>query len=307
MDLPDLDDLHFFTGIAAAGTLTEAAHQWGVSVSAVSKRLARLERRLGVRLVNRSTRRLTLTGEGHRYAEGALAVLGRIDDLEDEIGRARSGLHGRIAVHSSMGFGRAHVAPLLGTFEARNPDLRIDLELSHLPVHIGGTGYDFAVRTAPLPDSRMHARLLLRNRRVVCAAPSYLDRRGAPRAVSELAEHDCIVIRENDTGYAHWRFGTDADAAGVRVTGAMTCNDGEVATAWCLAGRGLVMRSLWQVAPMLSTGELVRVLPGVPTPSADLLAVHDAAPPRRVVAALDHLVAGLAERVPQAAGLPAGT
>ncbi|WP_226350785.1 LysR substrate-binding domain-containing protein [Pseudonocardia sp. ICBG601] len=98
-------------------------------------------------------------------------MLGRIDDLEDEIGRRRSGLHGRIAVHSSMGFGRAHVAPLLGTFEAANPDLRIDLELSHLPVAVGGSGYDFAVRVGPLPDSRLHARVLHRNRRVVCAAP----------------------------------------------------------------------------------------------------------------------------------------
>lgn len=298
MELPEFDDLSFFAGVAAAGTLTEVARQWGVSVSAVSKRLARLERRLGVRLVNRSTRRLTLTDEGRRYAEGARDVLGRIDDLEDEIGRRRSGLHGRIAVHSSMGFGRAHVAPLLGAFEAANPDLRIDLELSHLPVAIGGSGYDFAVRVGPLPDSRLHARVLHRNRRVVCAAPSYLGRRGAPRTPADLAGHDCIVIRENDTAYAHWRFGTDTDAVGVRVTGAMTCNDGEVATAWCRAGRGLVMRSLWQVAPLLASGELVQVLADIPTPSADLLAVHGADPPRRVRAVLDHLVDGLARRLP---------
>ncbi|OLL75540.1 Transcriptional regulator, LysR family [Pseudonocardia sp. Ae168_Ps1] len=303
MDLPELDDLRFFTGIAAAGTLTEAARVWGVSVSAVSKRLARLERRLGARLVNRSTRRLTLTDEGRRYAEGAVDVLGRIDDLEDDIGRRSARLHGRIAIHATMGFGRSHLAPLLGSFGAAHPDLRIDLELSHLPVHVGGTGYDFAVRAGPLPDSRMHARPLLRNRRVVCAAPSYVARRGEPRTLGELAEHDCIVIRENDTAYAHWRFGTGADVAGVRVTGSTTCNDGEVATAWCLAGRGLVMRSLWQVAPLLEAGELVQVLPGIPTPPADLVAVHDASPPRRVVAALDHLVAGLAERLP-AAGSP---
>lgn len=298
MDLPDIDDLRFFAGIAAAGTLTEAARVWGVSVSAVSKRLARLERRLGARLVNRSTRRLTLTDEGRRYAEGAVEVLGRIDDLEDDVGRRSGRLHGRVSVHATMGFGRTHIAPLLGSFGAAHPDLRIDLELSHIPVHVGGTGYDFAVRAGPLPDSRMHARVLLRNRRVVCAAPSYLRRRGEPRDLAGLAEHDCIVIRETDTSYAHWRFGTADDVTAVRVSGSMTCNDGEVATAWCLAGRGLVMRSLWQVAPLLARGDLVQVLDGVPTPPADFVAVHDASPPRRVTAALDHLAAGLAERIP---------
>ncbi|MFP5022576.1 LysR family transcriptional regulator [Pseudonocardia phyllosphaerae] len=299
MDLPELDDLRFFSGVAAAGTLTEAARVWGVSVSAVSKRLARLERRLGARLVQRSTRRLTLTDEGRRYAAGAADVLGQIDDLEDDVGRGSGRLHGRVAVHSSMGFGRAHVAPLLGSFAAAHPDLRVDLELSHLPVHVGGTGYDLAIRTAPLPDSRLHARPLVRNRRVVCAAPDYLRRRGTPRELAELAGHDCIVIRETDTAYAHWRFGTSpADSTAVRVTGAMTCNDGEVATAWCLAGRGLVMRSLWQVAPLLAAGDLVQVLDDVPTPPADFLAVHDAHPPRRVAAVLDHLATGLAERLP---------
>lgn len=133
MELPEIDDLRFFTGIAAASTLTDAGHRWGVSVSAVSKRLSRLERRLGVRMVNRSTRSLTLTPQGRRYADVAATILRQVDDLEDEIGRHQEGLRGRIAVQASLGLGRAHIAPLLTELQSRHPELRIDLELSHLP------------------------------------------------------------------------------------------------------------------------------------------------------------------------------
>lgn len=300
MDLPQLDDLRFFDGVAGAATLTEIARQWGVSVSAVSKRLARLERRLGVQLVKRSTRRLHLTDEGRRYADGAAVVLRQVADLEDEVGGERTGLRGRLSVHSSIGFGRAHVAPLLGELAAANPELEIDLELSHLPLHVGGTPHDLAVRIGRLPDSRLHARMLHPNRRVVCAAPSYLARRPAPRSPQDLADHDCIVIRETDTDVMAWRFGEAGAETVVRVAGALISNDGDVATQWCLAGRGMVMRSLWQVAPLLRAGELVQVLPDVPTPRADIYAVSAASthPSRRTREAVDHLERGLRDRLP---------
>ncbi|MDI2028170.1 LysR family transcriptional regulator [Saccharopolyspora sp. TS4A08] len=300
MELPELDDLQFFDGIARATTLTGSARQWGVNVSTVSKRLARLERRLGVQLVNRSTRRLSLTAEGRRYAEGAGRLLGQIADLEDDIGEQRAGLRGRISVHSSIGLGRAHIAPLLGELAAAHSDLEVDLELSHLPVHVAGTPYDFAVRVGRLPDSRLHARLLHANRRVVCAAPGYLERRGEPRTLPDLAEHDCIVIRENDTDFMNWRFGEEGDQA-VRVAGAMVSNDGDVATEWCLAGRGMVMRSLWQVAPLLRDGRLVQVLPEIPSPRADIYALSRPvqALPRRAREAIEHLRRGLATRLPE--------
>ncbi|MFD4253375.1 LysR family transcriptional regulator [Amycolatopsis thermoflava] len=300
MELPEFDDLRFFAGVAAASTLTEAGHRWGVSVSAVSKRLARLERRLDAQLINRSTRRFTLTPEGERYRDVAAEVLQRIDDVEDEIGRQRHGLRGRIAVQSSIGLGRAHVAPLLGELAAGHPQLRVDLELSHLPVHVGGTAFDFAVRVGPLPDSRLRSRLLHRNRRIVCAAPAYLREHGEPRTLDDLGAHSCIVIRENDTDYAIWRFGTADEPVNVRVEGTLTTNDGDVATDWCRAGRGLLMRSLWRVAPLLADGSLVPVLRELPTPRADVHAVLSGTrhPPRRVATALDHLVRGFARRLP---------
>jgi DNA-binding transcriptional LysR family regulator len=300
VELPEIDDLRFFAGIAAASTLTDAGHRWGVSVSAVSKRLSRLERRLGVRMVNRSTRSLTLTPEGRRYAEVATAILRQVDDLEDEIGRQQEGLRGRIAVHATLGLGRAHIAPLLAELGSLHPELRIDLELSHLPVQVAGSPFDFAVRVGRLPDSRLHFRLLHRNRRVACAAPEYLRRRGVPRTLDDLRHHDCIVIRENDADYALWRFGTDDDQVTVRVDGALITNAGEVATDWCRAGRGLVMRSLWEVAPALADGTLTRVLPDIPSPSADIYAVFPGAEShhRRVSDTIDHLADGLARRLP---------
>ena len=290
MELPGIDDLRFFAGIAAASTLTEAGHRWGVSVSAVSKRLSRLERRLGAQLVNRSTRGLTLTPEGQRYRDAATSVLRQIEDVEDEIGRQQRGLRGRVAVQSSIGLGRAHIAPLLGELQSEHPDLRIDLELSHLPVHVAGSAFDFSVRVGRLPDSRLHCRMLHRNRRVVCAAPDYVRRRGEPRTLDDLVRHDCIVIRENDADYALWRFGTEDDRVNLRVDGALTTNDGDVATDWCRAGRGLVMRSLWQVAPLLDDGSLVQALPDMPTPRADVFAVFPEAGQlhRRVSGTIDH-------------------
>ncbi|MEV7037557.1 LysR substrate-binding domain-containing protein [Amycolatopsis sp. NPDC051061] len=217
--------------------------------------------------------------------------------LRSRIGfRDRASLRGRLAVHSSIGLGRAHIAPLLGDFAQAHTDL----ELSHLPLHVAGTPYDFAVRVGRLPDSRLHARLLHPNRRVVCAAPGYLERREPPRTLPDLADHDCIVIRENDIDFMNWRFGDDGDESVVRVAGTMISNDGDVATAWCLAGRGMVMRSLWQVAPLLRDGSLVRVLPGIPAPPADIYALHAAVHglPRRAREAIEHLLDGLAARLP---------
>lgn len=299
MDLPEVDDLQFFDLVARSSTLTEAARAWGVSTSAVSKRLARLEDRLGIRLINRSTRRLSLTGEGARYAAGVAEILGRVADLEESISTDQSKLRGRVAVHSTIGLGRAHIAPLLGTFSTRHRGIEVELDLSHLPLNISGTTFDLAVRVGRLKDSRLQFRRLHANRRVLCAAPDYFADRRRPASLADLADHHCIVIRENDSDYAIWRFGDGPEETAIRVHGSMTSNDGDIATRWCVEGHGLLMRSLWQVAPLFRDGTLEQVLPDIPTPPADIYAVYPAAgqPPRRVVAALDHLQAGLQDRL----------
>lgn len=208
-------------------------------------------------------------------------------------------------MHSSIGLGRAHIAPLLGRFHTLNPDVEIELELSHLPLHVAGTPFDFAIRVGRQRDSSLRARLLHQNRRVVCASPTYLRRRDPPTSLDDLATHDCIVIRETDIDYAIWRFGADADETAVKVPGALISNDGDVATQWCIDGYGLLMRSLWRIEPMLRDGSLIQVLSDVPTPSASIYAVYASTQnlSRRAKAAIDYLGRELPRRI----GAPSGT
>ena len=298
MDLRSIDDLDFFEQISRSHSLTEAARNWGKSVSAVSKRLAALESRLGVPLVRRSTRKLTLTEEGQLYATGALAILQQKSDLEEALSVQHVELRGRIAVRSSPGIGRTHIAPLLADFARQHPLIQIDLELSPLPLNISGTSFDIAIRVGGLSDSRLKAKLLARNRRIVCAAPRYLDSAPPLRSIRDLERHNCIVLRENNADYSLWRFG-EKEQEYVDVRGSMISDDGDVVTDWCVRGLGLVMRSTWHVNPLIQQGVLQQVLPDVPTPSADIFALYPATvrTPRRITAAIEHLRQGLAARI----------
>jgi LysR family transcriptional regulator, transcriptional activator for dmlA len=299
MNLPELDDLTFFEKVARSQSLTEAARDWGLSVSAVSKRLSSLEARLGLQLVRRSTRRLQLTDEGARYARGAADLLMQISDLEDSVLESTGAIRGRVAVHSTLGLGRLHAAPLIAEFTRLNPGIEVELQVSHLPLNIAGTPFDIGLQVGAMQDSRLRAKLLHRSRRLVCASPQYIEQHGSPRSVQDLDDHNCIVIRENGTDFALWRFGDDRNASAVRVNGTMSSNDGEIATQWCLEGQGLIMRSLWHVAPLLRDGRLVQVLADIPTPSADIHAVYakSSATPRRISSLLDFLQAGMANRL----------
>jgi len=288
----------FFDVVAKASSLTEAARELGVSVSSVSKRLTRIERRLGVHLIQRTTRRLALTTEGERYAAGAAVIAVELAGLEESLSE-HGELVGRIRVHSTMGLGRAHIAPLVADFCTQRRRVQVDLELSPLPFNIADTTFDIAIRVGSLEDSRLTAKRLFHSRRVVCAAPSYLDRYGTPREPKDLQHHNCIVLRQDEGDYALWRFGTDADETAIRVSGNLSCNDGEVTTRWCVEGQGLIMRSTWHVAPLLRDGTLMQVLSDIPTPSADIHALYSAAArvPRRVRELVAHLADRLAERI----------
>lgn len=298
MDLTSIDDLDFFEQISRSQSLTEAARNWGKSVSAVSKRLAALESRLGVPLVRRSTRRLTLTEEGQRYATGALAILQQKTDLEEALSAQHGELKGRISVHSSLGIGRKHIAPLLGEFVRKHPLIQIDLELSPLPLNISGTSFDIAIRVGGLSDSRLKGKLLARNRRIVCAAPHYGDSAPPLRSIRDLERHNCIVLRENNADYALWRFGEKGQEY-VDVRGSMISDDGDVVTDWCIQGLGLIMRSTWHVDPLIQQGVLQQVLQDVPTPSADIYALYPTTTrtPRRITEVIEYLRLGLTARI----------
>ncbi|WP_370964180.1 LysR family transcriptional regulator [Amycolatopsis sp. cg9] len=293
-----LDDLAFFHVVAVSETLTAAARELDVSLPVVSKRLKALEERLDVRLVHRGARRLALTAEGELYAARVEAILDQVRELDDLVGHRAGDLRGPIVVQATPGLGRAHVAPLIGEFTARHPLVRVRLHTSALPLRPHRREFDLAVHVGTPPDSTLRMRRLARNRRVPCAAPSYLDLRGIPGRIEDLAGHDCIVLRENEGDFAVWRFGGAAHPRQVRVRGSLASNDGDIVTDWALRGRGIVMRSEWQVRPHLDSGALVRVLPGVPTPPADIYALlaDDAHIPRRT----SELVAHLAARLPDA-------
>ncbi|GGW30197.1 LysR family transcriptional regulator [Vreelandella hamiltonii] len=299
-----LDDLAFFQQLARAGSLTATARELGISLSAVSKRLKQLEARLGVSLAARTTRRLTLTAEGERYlAQGSL-ILDELDALEsDLLDAASQGLQGRLRVNATFGFGRRHIAPLLSRFCVQHPSIESWLELTNFPLNLSDHGFDVGIRIGEPPDSRLVARRILPNRRMLCASPSYLANMPALRTPQDLAQHRCLLIRENDSDFALWRFEQRSAARrqqSVKVSGHLASNDGEVVTRLALDGHGVMLRSWWDVNEHLASGELRLLLPEWQGVRADFYAVFEQRrhTPARIRALIDFLQQEIAGRVP---------
>lgn len=266
-------DLGFFTLLVKHGSLVAAAQQLGVTPPAVSKRLAAVERRLGVRLLQRTTRRINLTPEGETYLVDGAQVLEDLDRLERTVAGSRALPKGLMRVSATLGFGRRHIAPVLSAFARQYPDVQVQLHLSDRPVNLVEQGFDLQVRLGELPDARLTARLLAHNRRVLCASPDYLRRAGEPGSPRELARHACLFIRENEETFGTWHLRAGARSESVKVRGPLASNDGECVMGWALDGHGILMRSLWEAAPMLRSRQLEPVLGDWSLPSADVYAV----------------------------------
>ncbi|MBN9423868.1 MAG: LysR family transcriptional regulator [Candidatus Accumulibacter sp. 66-26] len=273
----EVSDLAFFVRLVQCGSLTATAQELGVTPPAVSRRLAALERRLGVRLLNRTTRSLGATPEGERYLEQARRILDDIGELERELAGSRSEPQGLLRVNTSFGFGRRLIAPLVSDFVRRHPKVEIQLQLTDRIPPLTDAAFDVSIRFGRPPDSRLYARRLLTNHRVLCAAPAYLDAHAPIATPKDLARHACIVIRENEAAYGSWQlFAADDDKRRetVKVGGALSSNDGETAVKWALAGHGVLLRSLWDIAGELAAGRLRRVLPGWQSAPADVYALY---------------------------------
>ena len=270
-------DLGFFSTLASAGSLSAAARELGVTTPAVSKHLALMERRLGVSLVNRTTRRMSLTPEGELYLEHARRILGEIDGMEEVLGAGKATPKGLLRVNATLGFGRSHVAPLISRFVRKHPQVEVQLQLSVNPPPLTEDAFDVCIRFGAPPDARVIARRIAPNRRLLCASPAYLARRGVPRTPQELAGHDCIGIRQGEEAYGVWRLtsgrGRNAATESVRTRGKLATNDGEIAVNWALDGHGILMRAEWDIERYLKNGRLVQVLPQYATPDADIHAV----------------------------------
>lgn len=252
-------DMAFFALIARSGSFADAALELGVSGSAVSRRLARLEERLGARLMHRTTRRASLTGEGEAYLAGAQRILSQIDAVEESITGARGQPRGLLRVNATFQFGREHVGPAFAAFQAEYPEVEAQLVLSDTPKNLVEEGFDIGIRFGLPASSQLIARLVLRNRRFLVATPEYLARRGTPQRLADLSGHNCIIIRQEETAYDLWRFADGGES--VRVSGTLSSNDGEIARNWTLAGLGIMMRSEWDVNRHIATGRLVKILP----------------------------------------------
>lgn len=271
----DITDLRFFVALTESGSLAEAARRMDVTPSAVSQRLRQLETRLSLHLVHRSTRRFSLTDEGELFNAGAVGLLADLDDLTDTL-RARSGeVAGTLHVCGPLGFGRHHLAAAIADFHTLHPRLMVSLSLSDVVPEADANRFDMIVHIGNLTDSSMVAYPIAPNARFVCAAPDYLARHPAPREPQELATHHCIVLRENQEDVTLWRFRKSRNEVSVRVPAILSSNDGDVVRQWALRGKGVIMRSEWDVAENLAAGRLVRVLKDWRLPDADVVALVD--------------------------------
>lgn len=271
-------ELGFFATLASAGSLSAAARELGITTPAVSKRLAQMEARLGVTLVNRTTRRMGLTPEGELYVEHARRILGEIDDLAELLGSAKVTPTGLLRVNATLGFGRSHVAPIVSRFVRKHPKLEVQLQLSVNPPPLTDDAFDVCIRFGAPPEGRVIARHLVPNRRLLCASPAYLARHGQPKTPNDLVRHNCIGIRQGDEAYGVWRLisgrGAHRRSEAVKTRGTLSTNDGEIAVNWALDGHGILMRAEWDIERHLRSGRLVQVLPQFQTPDADIYAVY---------------------------------
>lgn len=267
-------DLEFIVLIGRYGSLSAAARALDLTPPAATKRLALMESRLGVRLVNRTTRRVSLTSEGETYLLYATKILQDVREMEEVVTSGRGTPRGLIRLNATLGFGRTTIAPIVSEFAKKYPEVEVQVEVTDSPVDLVESGFDLAIRFGALPDTRLNARRIMTNRRFLCASPKYLKRYGVPTNLADLANHRCIIHRQNDDAYGIWRFMHHEHTEVVKVHGALSSNDGDIVLSWALDGHGILIRSEWDLAKYLQSGRLKIILPEFALPSADLFAYY---------------------------------
>ena len=268
-----LKQIESFAAVAGKGSLTAAALAEGVAPAVIGRRIDALEERLGVKLLVRTTRRLTLTHEGSAFLEDCQRILADIANAEASVSAGGVKASGHLRITAPAGFGRRHVAPLVPKFLALHPDVSLSLNLSDRVVDIVNEGFDSAVRVGDLPDSSLVSVRLADNRRLCVAAPSYLQRAGTPKHPSELTRHECLLLSSDASQTRGWAFRVDGEVTHLRPGGRLDCSDGQVLHTWCLQGLGLAWRSTWEVKEQIAAGELQEVLADFAAPPNGIYAV----------------------------------
>ncbi|OYU31190.1 MAG: LysR family transcriptional regulator [Comamonadaceae bacterium PBBC2] len=282
-----------FVSVATKGSLTAAARAEGVAPAIIGRRLDALEEHLGVKLLVRTTRRITLTHEGSAFLEDCQRLLSDVANAEASVSAGGVKASGHLRITAPAGFGRRHVAPLVPKFRELHPDVTISLNLSDRVVDLAGEGFDCAVRVGDLPDSSLVSVRMADNRRLCVATPSYLARRGTPEQPADLLHHDCLTLSSDASQTRGWAFRTpdSSDVIHMRPGGPLDCSDGQVLHDWCLAGYGIAWRSTWEVEAEIQAGQLVAVLEDFAAPPNGIYVVFPQRKhlPLRVRLWIDHL------------------
>jgi len=272
-----LKQMESFVAVALRGSLTAAAKAEGVAPAIVGRRLDALEQRLGVKLLVRTTRRMTLTQEGTAFLEDCQRLLTDLGNAEASVSAGGIQASGHLHLTAPAGFGRRHVAPLVPMFRELHPDVTVSLNLSDRVINLAGEGFDCAVRVGDLPDSSLVSVRLADNRRMCVATPAYLARHGRPAQPADLQRFDCLTLSSDASQTRGWAF-TVPKAEGSEVihlkpSGPLDCSDGQVLHDWCLGGWGIAWRSTWEVEAEIAAGLLVPVLEEFAAPPNGIYAV----------------------------------
>ena len=286
-----LKQIESFVAVATKGSLTASALAEGVAPAVIGRRIDGLEERLGVKLLTRTTRRITLTHEGSAYLEDCQRLLSELASAEASVSAGGVKASGHLRVTAPAGFGRRHVAPLVPGFIAAHPDVSISLNLSDRVVDIVNEGYDCAVRVGEMPDSNLNSVRLADNRRLCVATPGYLARAGTPATPAELARHACLTLSSDASQTRGWAFMVNSELTYLRPSGPLDCSDGQVLHQWCLQSLGIAWRSTWEVEGDIAGGRLVEVLQQHAAPPNGIYAVFTQRKhlPLRVRLWIDHL------------------
>ncbi len=279
-----LKAIESFVSVAARGSLTAAATAEGVAPAIMGRRIDALEAHLAVKLLVRTTRRISLTHEGSAFLEDCQRLLTDFANAEASVTAGGVKASGHLRITAPAGFGRRHVAPLVPRFRALHDDLTMSLNLSDRVVDIAGEGFDCAVRVGDLPDSSLVAVRLAENRRLCVATPKYLESHGTPANPSDLAKFDCLTLSSDASQTRGWAFSVSkasvAPDAGLQLEvihlkpgGPLDCSDGQVLHDWCLAGYGIAWRSTWEVEAEIASGALVEVLQDFAAPPNGIYAL----------------------------------
>ncbi len=306
----DTDDLVLFVRVAELGSLSAAGRDLRMTPAVVSSRIIRLEKHLGVRLLNRTTRRVSLTPDGETFLRHSLRLLKELDAAHDAVAVRRDQPAGSLKISAPVAFAKLHIAPYVAEFVGRYPQVQVRLVASDRFVDFFQEQIDLAVRVAELRDSSFIVRRLAPNRRILCAAPSYLDAGPAIATPADLLEHNCLLLRFPGSQQYRWTLtGPSGATETLQVGGSMDSDNGEIITEWCLAGHGIALKSLWEVGPYLRDGRLRAVLPDHEAPghSVHALYPHSHYLPPRVRAFIDFLVEKIGDPPYWEAGSGAGT